>query len=115
MFPEDRTVPAAGNDPELRAGNRAVHLQRQLHWIERIAIAVDDQRASADRREVRRREVHVGITVPEPARDREQRLNLLIAASVPLALDSALRFRNRVEGKLSHDGARFRLGSTAWC
>src|SRR6266403_2154107 len=43
QVPEDGAVSAVGNDPEVGSRDGSVQLQRNLHRIERIAIAMHDQ------------------------------------------------------------------------
>ena len=45
---EDGTVVAVGHDPKRRARNGAVHVNRHLHRIERIAVTVNDQGRGGD-------------------------------------------------------------------
>ena len=40
---EDRSVAAMGHDPERRTGYGAIHFHCHLNWIEKVAVAVDDE------------------------------------------------------------------------
>jgi hypothetical protein len=40
---EDRSVAAVGQDPERRTGYGAIHFHCHLNWIEKVAVAVDDE------------------------------------------------------------------------
>src|SRR5437016_1649614 len=44
-----RHMSPVGNDPEIRVRNRCVHVQRDLHGIEKITIAIHEQGLSGDR------------------------------------------------------------------
>src|SRR5262245_47351448 len=82
---EDRSVSAVWDYPEVRFRNRFIQLERQRHVIEGIAIAEDDQRFGGNRRQMRRREIHVVVGVGKPVNHLEQLTNLRVAALVARA------------------------------
>src|SRR5437870_4792805 len=65
VFAEYGAMPAVGNDPKVRARNRLVQFHCQVDGIQRIPIAMHNQSAGYNSRQVRRREVHVIVAVPE--------------------------------------------------
>src|SRR6516165_10210068 len=78
FFTEDGPVACVREDPELRLRYGFRHFHRELDRIERIAVALHDERASPDRREIRRREVHVVVARGKRSRAFEDRANLRI-------------------------------------
>src|SRR3974377_686402 len=80
FFSEDRPVACVREDPELRLRYGLRHFHGELDAIERIAVALHDERASPDRREIRRREVHVVVARGKRSRAFEDRANLRIPA-----------------------------------
>src|SRR5207248_122200 len=88
-------VSAVGHDPQRRIRDAAVQLERHFDGIERIAIAVDDERPRGDRCEQGRRERHVVVARRETARHLPQRANLIVAVDVARAQRSPLRLRQR--------------------
>ena len=59
---KDGPMAAVRKYPELRLRYRSRHFNGQFDRIERIAVALHDERSSLDRREIRRSEVHIVIT-----------------------------------------------------
>ncbi len=94
LISKDWSVPAVRHHPERRIRNPAKQLDRLLDRIQRIAIAVHDQRPGGDRRERRWREVHVVAIVGELARVAPQRADLIVAVVMAPAHLFPFRFRS---------------------
>lgn len=102
---KDGPMAPVGKYPELRLRYRSRHFNGQFDGIERIVVALHDQRSSLDRREIRRSEVHIVITGSKQFRAFEESPNLRIttrmmaAKKFPLLLGKAVRI-------LTHDRTR---------
>src|SRR5579864_1545741 len=96
-----------GDNPKagLRDGFR--HLDRDFYRIERIMVALDNERTGFDGREVGRSEVQVVVAIGEAPRTGEYGPDLLIASGMattkdlPVSLGQAVRI-------LPHDGSSLR-------
>src|SRR6266705_1653490 len=106
MFAEYGAMPAVGDDPKVCARNRGVHFHCQIDGIKRIPIAMHNQGAGCNSRQVRRREVHVIIAVPECLRLLPYRTDLLIAPFMPLPHLLPFLVGSSLRSHLAHDGAR---------
>src|SRR5262249_22620096 len=93
LSPEDRAVPAEGDDPERGARDRGVQLDGEPHRVDRVAVAVDHERAGPDRRELGRREAHVVVAVLEAVALPPEVADLLVAVDVALAHEAPLLVR----------------------
>ena len=101
-------------DPELRLRHRSGHFNGEFDGIERIAVAVHDERSSLDRREVRRSEVHIVITggkrfcTFEESPSLRLTSRMMTAKNYPLLCGEAFHIPTHdgtapaVESKLSH-------------
>src|SRR6185503_11854375 len=65
IFAEYRPVFSLRNDPKAGAGNCGKHFQSEVDRVQRVTIAVNNQSAGCNSRQVRRGEVHVIVTAGE--------------------------------------------------
>lgn len=88
----DRDMVAIGDDPQLRPGDRPIHLDRDRDRKKFVAIAVDDQGARLDCRELGRSEIHILMAVLEAAELAEQITDLpsLREAHLPNIVNTSL-------------------------
>src|SRR5689334_1759475 len=98
---KDRHVIALRHNPQLRAWNSLIHLDRNAHRKEDVAVTVDDQGPRLDGAQVGRRKVHVLIAVLESRKLRRE-LTQLIAAALRAFLLLLANFRRSLVSTGSH-------------
>jgi len=100
-------VAAARHDPQARLRNRLGHFHRQLDRIQGIAIALNNQGAGADRREMRWSKGHVVVAIGKRFGAGENRVDLSVSARMAPPQDLPLLFGKAV-AILAHDGTCLR-------
>ncbi len=84
---EDRAVAGVGNNPEAGVRNGFEHFDGEFDGIERVAIALNDKRASLNGGKKRRREVQVVVAGGKGLGAGEDGFDLCIAARIVAITD----------------------------
>ena len=78
-------------------GNGAIKVHAEFHWVQRIAIAMHDERPRRDNPELRRREREIVVARGESAGHLVEAGNLRVSMHMPRAECGALGVRQTVE------------------
>ena len=82
--------------------NRSIQVESDVDGVERITVAIEDQRAGSDRGQSGSREIHILVVVLEGASLPEEFLNLLVPSDMSLLQELPLFIGDLVYSVVAH-------------